>query len=100
MQQYRTSFYTSDLGSFEYHGPWWISGYTSEDSPIIVAAVMANSEKEAYETLRLAFDEDKRPAKLKERFCEKHDGSPFSDRFPQAGWMQWPWPIEPLKPRP
>jgi hypothetical protein len=55
--------------TFEYHGPWWVSGCDSDDRPIIVAAVMATDEVAAMETLRLAYDEDGRPADLKSAFA-------------------------------
>lgn len=96
---YWCSFYADNapLTAFEYHGPWWISGYAAGanheyDQPIIVAAVAAESEVAAMEVLRLAFDAE-RPASLTQRFCEpKGWAEPYSERFPKADWMQWPWP--------
>lgn len=112
MKFYWVSFYApgGDMQGFEYHGPWWVSGYemnedldhgVKADVPIIVAAVMATDEAAAYETLRLAFDEQERPRTLRERFANEKDwGEPYSDRFPKASWMKWPWPTVPLQPRP
>ncbi|MEL7447291.1 MAG: hypothetical protein AAGK02_16040 [Pseudomonadota bacterium] len=109
MKPYWTSIYLPSrlMPSFEYHGPWWVSGQTGleEDDAehIIVAWVMATDEDAAYETLRLAVDEGSRPPSIKERFAEERpspDRSNPSGRFELADWMQWPWPIKPLQPRP
>lgn len=122
MQPYWVSFYAAPskgigMKHFEYHGPWWESGYTFEDVetttddpfetggvrvPTICAAVMARNEEEAIETLRLAFDEEHRPPVLEARFCELRSDreEPYSDRFQKRDWMQWPWPVVPLAPRP
>lgn len=92
---YWCSFYADNapMSAFEYHGPWWRSGYGPNDEEIICAAVMAESGTDAMEVLRQAFDEAERPEKLTERFAEpKGWSSPYTDRFPKADWMQWPWP--------
>lgn len=103
LKPYWCSFFVDfEFATFEYHGPWWVSGYGPDDEKIVVAAVMATDAESAMETLRLAVDEDVRPGSLTERFCEEFGDRPlpFSDRFARADWMQWPWPQVPLQPRP
>jgi len=97
---------------FEYHGPWWISGESvasdpdDDDMPLyytVCAWVMATDEAAATETLRLAIDEDVRPEHVEERFSSEKpmpDRSKPSGRFEFADWMQWPWPVKPMEPRP
>lgn len=85
--------------SFEYHGPWWISGEDDEGHAYtICAAVMAKDEEAAKRVILDAFDAE--PGELTWRFAKERDGSPFSDRFPRADWMRWPWPGPDGKPRP
>lgn len=88
--------------TFEYHGPWWISGETGDgEQYTIVAAVMAKDEDDARRVIVSAFDAD--PGDLVWRFQEERadDWSPFaSDRFPRGDWMQWPWPGPDGKARP
>jgi hypothetical protein len=87
--------------AFEYHGPWWVTGATvGEDEATsahtVCAWVMATDPEAAVETLRLAFDEDTRPATVEERFSDEKpmpDRSNPSGRFEFDDWMQWPWPI-------
>ena len=94
------------LKSFEYHGPWWISGERDtegEPDASICAWVMATDEDAAFETLRLAVDEGSRPDEPMPRFAEQKempDRSNPSGRFEFADWMRWPWPEIPLQPRP
>lgn len=74
------------FGEFELHSPWWISGYT-DDETIIVGAVRADDEEAAWVKVDAAFDNE---PSYRQRFCEPLDGqSPFSDRFPKATWMAW-----------
>lgn len=70
--------------------PWWISGYDSEGREIVVAAVIAPSEEEAWEVIYNAYFG--RPSHLEQRFIEElpEGKSPFSDRFPRADWNVWP----------
>ncbi len=77
-----------DTDAFEYHGPWWQSGYTSS-GPNIVAAVCADSEDAARLLIMKMFD---REPNIRWRFVEHRDDhwKPFSRRFPQAEWMRWP----------
>ncbi len=89
-----------NASAFEYHGPWWVSGYDENDSQIICAAVMATDVGAAYETLRLAYDDQARPKAVIERFCAALEGAVFSDRFKRADWMLWPFPVVALQPRP
>jgi hypothetical protein len=91
-----------EAGAFEYHGPWWVSGYAVEfdpdhpskgvtaGKPMFCAAVMADDEDQVIETIAAAHDE--RPGIIEWRFIdEKEPGwQPFSDRFPLADWMIWP----------
>lgn len=81
--------YTKDLGSFEIHTPWWISGERDGDGAAsIVAAMPAMDESDAKQRVLSAYDT--RPASLEWRFCEERRAvSPFSDRFRRAPWMRW-----------
>lgn len=95
LRRWWVSWYADDP-SFEYHGPWWVSGSELNGPidnitsvPIIVAAVLAPSREEAVGVIVEAHDnqtvdrwrfESERP----------EDWSPFSDRFRRADWMQWP----------
>lgn len=98
MKNWWLSWYWPDeLGGFELHSPWWISGYKIEgpiDDPscgdaCICAAVQADTEEEAMGKVIASFD--KKPSAMEWRFCEEHppDWSPFSGRFPHAKWMKW-----------
>ena len=100
-EKYWTSLYipTEHMSAFEYHGPWWVSGYTDADDgelTIICAAVMAEDEVAAIQVLKAAFDEGTPLDGIRERFSSQKDwdGFPFADRFPRADWMQWPWPTQ------
>jgi hypothetical protein len=82
-------------GPFELHTPWWISGSTMEhvQRSTIVAAVQAESEDDAWEVVREAYDAD--PKNLEERFCteltdEKMPWERPGSRFQLADWMKWP----------
>lgn len=48
MNRYWCRFYVveSELQHFEYHGPWWVSGWALSDPPaaVVCAAVLAASE--------------------------------------------------------
>ena len=84
-----------DISMFEYHGPWWVSGYT-DDSGSVCAAVMAEDEDAAKRVLANSFDDKRSPETLEWRFVnEMGDKSPFSDRFQRDNWMKWPWPEGP-----
>lgn len=88
-------FWLSWVGSvagFEYHGPWWSSGWDVYGRPVHVAAVTAKDERAARKIIYDAYDEGKWPAEW--RFTEeKEEGwAPFSDRFQRADWMKWPYP--------
>lgn len=90
------------LPSFEYHGPWWVSGYDMAGRASICAAVCATDEADAIERLKGCIDAgDLQWAAPEERFCspQADDWSPYSDRFPQAAWMQWPYQIGEHKPK-
>lgn len=93
-------FHTPELGAYELHSPWWVSGvrivadrfnFDEEvEHPTICAAVRADSEEAVKEAVLASYD--KRPTDLEWRFCEPRDDTwtPFNGRFPKAGWMQWP----------
>ena len=92
MSLYWISWYsTNEMGGWELHRPWWISGRRLPDeAATICAAIPADSEDDAKLQVEMAYD-----APLKEiewRFCkiQAEDWGPFSDRFPKADWMKWP----------
>lgn len=82
-----------ELGPFELHSPWWVSGSrglgpsTFDES--IVAAVKAEDEAAARQVVVDSYD--KSPDEIEFRFVEErpNDWEPFSDRFPRAEWMKW-----------
>lgn len=90
-----TSWYHSAvLTAFELHHPWWISGYRPGNSNVdplsaqtICAAIEAETEEEAKEIVLKSYDTP--PEDLEWRFVTEKYGSPFSERFPRADWMQW-----------
>lgn len=96
MKPFWISWYTTfNMGGWELHSPWWISGtrFTDDDDrpdQTICAAVMAKNEDDAMRQIRAAYDKQVRNVEW--RFCEeKPEGwAPFSDRFPRAKWMKWP----------
>lgn len=81
-------------GSFEYEGPWWETGFEPGENGrrTFVAAVMAFDAEAAKEVIVRAHDQ---PAEWggEWSWARVLDGEPFSDRFPRAGWMRWPWPL-------
>jgi len=93
MSSYWVSWWTGPSeGGFELNSPWWVSGSrgVDEDSmDSVCAAVRADSEKDAKGVIYGCYD--KRPAHLDFRFVNQRDDgwSPFCDRFPKAGWMEW-----------
>lgn len=86
-------------GEFEYHGPWWRTGYAPDSDGeytlmTFCAAVMADSENRAQQVIRDAHD-DPATGIDEWRFtdpCEAGWEPPFGGRFPRAPWMRWPWP--------
>lgn len=94
MNRYWISWYSmTPLSEFEYHGPWWVSGYDAEDNPTVCAAVVAENEEVAEEIILGSYDHPEN-TDVRWRFAEERDSSwePFTQRFPQADWMKWPWP--------
>jgi len=90
------------LDRFEYHGPWWVSGYApggdDDDIPIICAAVVAEDEEDAKAVMISAYDDPEAARRINEwSFVNPRDDAwePFCDRFPRADWMKWPWPAHP-----
>lgn len=75
--------------AFELWSPWWVSGYT-DDETIFVAAIVAETEEEAKQIVMDSFDTD--PLMFTWRFVESvdRDWAPFGSRFPRADWMVWP----------
>lgn len=82
------SWYAASM-AFELHSPWWITGYGADDSPTIVAAVLAEDADAARAVIVAAYDEP--PSEVRWRFCDPlpPDRPLFSDRFPQADWHAW-----------
>ena len=90
-------YHRPDMGAFELHSPWWVSGrrVTHEplkdvlEEPTVVAAVQAVDEIAAKNIVRQSYDAP--PADIEWRFCEPRpdDWTPFNDRFPKAAWMRW-----------
>jgi hypothetical protein len=94
MSRYWISFEvpTDLMSQFEYHGPWWISGFSLDETiQTVCAAMIADNPREAEQAFRSAFD-DPKVALGELRFCSDKgdDWEPFCDRFPRAKWMQWP----------
>ena len=78
------------LEAFELHSPWWVSGWTGDgETPILVAAVRADSPESAWSAVCAAYDDP--PDAVEQRFCDlmPEGTNPFSDRFPMASWMAW-----------
>lgn len=90
MKPFWISWYGS--GAFEYHGPWWVSGYRDETA-MFCAAVMATDDEHAKSLIREAHD-DKADQEWRFATPRAPDWSPFCDRFQRADWMRWPWPTE------
>lgn len=85
---------------WEYHGPWWVSGYRcSDEAPTICAAVMARDEDHARYIIQACHDDPSVAEDIEWRFVERmaDDWQPETNdnaRFRRAAWMQWPWPTE------
>lgn len=82
--------------SFEYHGPWWISGESlwsdGTSTDMVCAAVVAETAEEAK---KIVIDAHDAPVTLEWRFVTEKEGTwtPYSSRFQAAPWMRWPWPL-------
>lgn len=78
-------------GDFTLVTPWWISGYTADNHPVVSAAIMARNEAEARMKVHDSYTPSSRDTLPSFRFAEERpaDWSPFSDRFPRASWMRW-----------
>lgn len=84
-------YHEGELGTFELHRPWWVSGYRgSDDAATICAAVVATSEYHARNIIDRSYDSP--PGQLEFRFVEEQAPGwwPFCDRFRRAAWMRWP----------
>lgn len=91
------------MPQFEYHGPWWTSGYGSvsadsedgeEETRICCAAVMAESDDAAKGVILGSFDTKEAASEVEFSFANERpvDESPYTDRFRRRDWMKWPWP--------
>lgn len=101
VKRYWLSWYSDSPYGFEYHGPWWQSGWRcgdDTDTPVYVAAVQAESEEGARTVIYMAYaavDAVADPM-VEWRFVNEraNDWTPFATdgegRFPKAEWMQWP----------
>lgn len=94
-QRFWLSWYSTDeMGAWTLYRPWWISGERGSDGALtICAAVIAGSEEQAKDRIRLAYDNS--PSEIEWRFCERKPddwSGPFGGRFPRAEWMEWPTP--------
>lgn len=92
MKRFWLSWYSTRMGDFELHWPWWVSGIRcSDDAETVCAAVIAEDEDAAWQVIIDSHDEPK-PKELEKRFCNERDDDwlPFCDRFPRDDWMQWP----------
>lgn len=78
-----------DMGKFELHSPWWISGERADGASTICAAVQAEDEGSAKEVIVSSYDE--KPDMIEWRFCQRQlpDWTPFCERFPRGKWMKW-----------
>lgn len=86
-------------GTFEYEGPWWITGQTMDDPPqdIFCAAVKGYDEDDAWSTIFNAHDEgavEKHGIQMRFVSRRNKNWSPFQERYPKAEWMKWPYPEE------
>jgi hypothetical protein len=81
-------YHDSEMGEFELHSPWWVSGEDMAGRKTIVAAIPTDSEQVALDLVIAAYD--RRPVALEIRFNDEKEGSPFSGRFRAAPWMKWP----------
>ena len=100
MNEYWISWYSvfEYTGSFELHSPWWVSGWSYDadenEESIIVAAVRADSEEEAWEVVKQAYDTYPKKG-FRERFIEtfeEGETKPWEregGRFQLADWMEW-----------
>lgn len=88
------------LGGFELRTPWWRSGWMIEDNgtelTILVAAVRADNEDEAFEIIESSYDkEGTKIAKKFRRFSRRLDEGELlpweqeGTRFPLGDWMEW-----------
>lgn len=96
LTNYWVSFWVNqeNAKAFEYHGPWWVSGEDGLGRVSICAAVCANSEIEARGVIDKAFDAGYHLDEWRFVNERAEEWSPFSDRFKQAEWMKWPYPVE------
>jgi len=87
---YWVSWFHLDAVSFEYDGPWWVTGVDSQERSLICAAVRAESEDAARRLVLATYMEPLEKA-LEWRFvhAKSDDWNPFSPRFPPAEWMKW-----------
>jgi hypothetical protein len=93
MKNYWVRFFmkAADHAHFEYHGPWWVSGYTADcEQEIVCAAVRARGAGHAAAIINAAFDARHKPVKVDFVEMRPEGWEPFCDRFGRRDWMQWP----------
>jgi hypothetical protein len=95
MKRWWVRFYTPEsmMPTFEYPGPWWVSGSCTRENVehlIVCVATRAETEEAAKANILGSFDEGNE--EIVWSFCEERGGdwSPFSGRFTRAAWMEWP----------
>ena len=95
MNNYWVSFWVheKDLSAFEYHGPWWESGWDLQDRRSFCAAVLASSEEEAKKVINNSFDNGHSLDEWRFVNYRPEEWSPFNDRFQKVDWMKWPYPV-------
>lgn len=100
MKSYWVSFWGCGMEHFEYHGPWWVSGYRDYcdvTEAAVCMAVRARDETHAKSIARRAWDKGHSFTEMRFVTEQRDDWNPLaneSGRFPPKAWMQWPWPKE------
>lgn len=90
MKNYWVSWnHREDMGAFEYHGPWWVSGEGNGYKTLCAAVQRCEDASEVCAKIMRTYDTH--PGELDVRFCDEKpdDWTPFSERFPRAEWMRW-----------
>jgi hypothetical protein len=93
-------YWTKEMGAFELHAPWWISGYRMADEAATVCAAFPAEISESEAEIFVAASYDNKPESIEWRFNNLKEGEPFCERFPKADWMTWPMPVTRFECRP
>lgn len=99
MTEYWISWYSpQSLGGFELRSPWWKAGWmfdeNEEELSIIVAAIRAESEEDAFAKVEASYFE-KPENGVERRFCETFEEGEIKPweredgRFQLGDWMEW-----------